>query len=256
MQRMEFFGEMMKSSTFTRSALSVAFALLYRHLNADTRRCDPSIATLAKETGLTTRSVKSAIDELKRSGWWQINREGAWGRGGRTNGYAPQFEVVKAASPLGLEGGEAHDTSSGVEVMKHRTPVCAESGEAQRQKVVKHPSPKPVKNQESLDLRLPLQPVKMIDGADDDFERFWHAYPSRHPHANPKKPARAKFAAAVKRGVDPAVMIRGAENYRAALKRSGTDACYVAQAQTWLNQERWNDYEEAPEPPLLRVGMN
>jgi len=87
------------------------------------------------------------------------------------------------------------------------------------------------------------------------FEAFWPVYPSRRPHANPRKPARDKFVAAVKRGIDPAVIIRGAENYRAAIERAGTDPRYIAQAMTWLHQERWNDDQQAPEPPRLRFGM-
>jgi hypothetical protein len=60
----------------------------------------------------------------------------------------------------------------------------------------------------------------------------------------------------VKRGIDPAAIIRGAEKYRAAIERASTDPRYIAQAITWLNQERWNDHQEAPEPLRLRVGMN
>src|ERR1700730_10090838 len=107
MARLDFFAEMVKANTFTRSALAVAFCLLYRHLNGSTCRCDPSIAVLAQETGLTTRSVKSAINELRERGWWRVSREGAKAVGGRTNAYAPLFEVVKHASPLSRESGEA-----------------------------------------------------------------------------------------------------------------------------------------------------
>ncbi len=87
------------------------------------------------------------------------------------------------------------------------------------------------------------------------FESFWHTYPSRRPHSNPKKPARQKFDAAVKRGIDPAVIIRGAENYRAAFERNGTETRYIPHAVTWLRQEQWNDYQQPPEPPRLQVGM-
>ena len=80
------------------------------------------------------------------------------------------------------------------------------------------------------------------------FEAFWRCYPSRHPHSNPAKPARTKFEAAVKRGVDPALIIRGAEHYAAVVAQQGTEPRYVAQAQTWLGQERWSEYQEAPKP--------
>jgi hypothetical protein len=91
--------------------------------------------------------------------------------------------------------------------------------------------------------------------ADEPFKVFWRTYPSRRPHSNPKKPARVKFEAAVKRGVAAANIIRGAQNYAAYVEREGTEPKYVAQAKTWLNEERWAQYQEAavtePTPIML-----
>lgn len=95
---------------------------------------------------------------------------------------------------------------------------------------------------------LSLSPKKESPGVDDGlFTRFWDAYPSRGAHGNPKKPAKAKFDAAVKRGVDPETIIRGAAAYAQQVARAGTQPQYVAQAVTWLNQERWGDAT----PPLF-----
>jgi hypothetical protein len=257
MARMSFYQEMLKRKEFSPGALAIAFVLLYRHLNGRTGRCDPSISTLANGTGLTKRTVYSAVNELRKSEWWQVARAGETGRGGRTNLYTPQFEV-------GRRSGELPNTSSIREVVKRRTPVRAESGEVQRQKVVKRASPKPVKNQNQMvDLHRPFASAARShwrvsdigNRANREFETFWQVYPSRRPHSNPKKPARLKFETAISRGADPADIIRGAENYRAIVEATGTDARYVAQAQTWLSQERWNDHSDA-EPPRLRVGMN
>jgi hypothetical protein len=93
------------------------------------------------------------------------------------------------------------------------------------------------------------------DGANSEFEDFWRIYPHRGSFPDPKKPARLKFEAAVTRGVDAGEIIRGAENYRATVEANGTEPRYVAQALTWLNQERWNDYPETADY-RLRVGMN
>jgi predicted transposase YbfD/YdcC len=76
------------------------------------------------------------------------------------------------------------------------------------------------------------------------FDEFWRTYPSRRSHSNPKKPARAKFDAALKRGATAAEIIRGAQNYAAYVERESTDPKYVAQAKTWLNEERWTQYQE------------
>jgi hypothetical protein len=44
MARLDFFAEMVSAKIFTRTALAVAYTLLYRHLNGRTGRCDPSMA--------------------------------------------------------------------------------------------------------------------------------------------------------------------------------------------------------------------
>lgn len=78
------------------------------------------------------------------------------------------------------------------------------------------------------------------------FEEFWSIYPSRGQHANPKKPAKAKWDLLIRRGEDPEAIIAGARRLAAYCK--GKDPQHTPQATTWLNQERWKD-EPAPEPP-------
>jgi hypothetical protein len=77
---------------------------------------------------------------------------------------------------------------------------------------------------------------------DQSFAEFWQAYP-RRDGANPKAPAAKRFAAALRSGTDPAAIVAGARRYREACdakKLTGTPM--VAQALTWLTQERWADY--------------
>jgi len=241
---MEFYGAMVKGNGLSRGALAVAFILLYGHLNGRTGRCDPSIPTLADETGLTTRGVQKAIAELVRSGWWQVVRGG--GRG-RTNAYVPRFDIVKDEQPF---------ADSRTETANRSSPIVRQKGEQLRRKRVNHSSPEPVKNHCMVDLHRPVRRAEAKNGANDEFENFWQIYPSRHPHPNPRKPALLKFEAAVKRGTDAADIIRGAQNYATYVLTSVRDPRHIAQAQTWLIQERWNDHREPPEPPRLRVGMN
>lgn len=84
------------------------------------------------------------------------------------------------------------------------------------------------------------------------FEELWKVYPKRGGASNPKKPARDKFERAVKSGVDPLEIIAAAMRYRDIEQkagRAGTEK--IAQAKTWLNEQRWVDYESvAPELPL------
>jgi hypothetical protein len=93
------------------------------------------------------------------------------------------------------------------------------------------------------------------DRAVSEFDRFWRAYPHRGEHPNPRKPANLEFDAAVKKGVDPTVIIRGAEIYAAYVAANITDRSKVAQAITWLGQERWADQQQPPETPRMRAGM-
>lgn len=95
------------------------------------------------------------------------------------------------------------------------------------------------------------------DASGDRFEEFWQAYPSR-PN-NPKKPARQKFERAVKAGADPDQIIHAAKAF--ARERDGQDPRFTPMAQTWLNQERWEDMDSLPvqkqeEPRVYIYGQN
>ncbi len=87
------------------------------------------------------------------------------------------------------------------------------------------------------------------------FEEFWRAYPSRKPHPNPKAPAKKKYEGAINRGVPPADIIRGANNFALYVEHERLNPKYVVQAQTWLSQERWSEHQEAavtePTPIML-----
>lgn len=78
------------------------------------------------------------------------------------------------------------------------------------------------------------------------FSDFWTAYPKRLG-ANPRAMAEKKFCAAIKSGIDPERIVNSAKAYGDELRaqrKIGTE--FVAQAVTWLNQKRYEDY--APDP--------
>lgn len=93
------------------------------------------------------------------------------------------------------------------------------------------------------------KPPKAPKGAgqaySDAFERFWAVYPKRDG-SNPKAPAFGKFATKVRGGADPEEIVAGALAYAHDMR--GKDAQFVAQAVTWLNQERWNDHRPTAPP--------
>lgn len=80
----------------------------------------------------------------------------------------------------------------------------------------------------------------------DVFEEFWRAYPKRDG-ANPKQPAQKKFLAALKSGNSSEDIIAGARRYASECKAKRLEGTpMVAQAMTWLNQQRWTDYDGTP----------
>lgn len=82
-------------------------------------------------------------------------------------------------------------------------------------------------------------------GKDETFERFRAAYPKRDG-GNPKEPARKKFEAATKSGIDPEAIIRGALAFAAAeQKRGNVGTRFIPHAATWLNERRWEDFQAA-----------
>jgi len=83
--RHTFFAAMIRWRIFSPAARDLAYMLLYQHLNTVTGRCDPAISTLAAETGMKPPSVERAIDELARSGWWEITGHARGAGRGRTN---------------------------------------------------------------------------------------------------------------------------------------------------------------------------
>lgn len=72
----------------------------------------------------------------------------------------------------------------------------------------------------------------------ESFGDFFKAYPSRGKAANPRKPAAKAHLAAIKRGADPAELIRLAPT-AASVEKHGTE--FVPQSTTWLNEDRWKD---------------
>jgi hypothetical protein len=83
------------------------------------------------------------------------------------------------------------------------------------------------------------------------FDEFWIEYPRRGA-ANPKNPALKRFVALLATGrkfeIDretAAAIIGGAKRYAAECRERGKVGTeHVAQAVTWLNQRRWEDYPE------------
>lgn len=71
------------------------------------------------------------------------------------------------------------------------------------------------------------------------FGEFWSAYPRKV--AKPK--ARAAFEVATRKA-EPEDVVAGAKAYAAQVR--GKDPEFIAHPSTWLNGERWNDFDDTP----------
>ena len=192
----------------------------------------PTVATLCKRLRLTRRSALRYLRQLQDLGYLEIEpRFDEKGRQ-RSNKYRILHDGNLPADLWEREGGNG----------------C-------------HPPVAMVATPEGGNGCHPERPTKertkkhTIDSSPaNQFQEFWQAYPKRTPHPNPKQPAKKKFAAAIKNDVSPACIIRGATNYARYIENEGLNRKYVCQAVTWLNQERWEEYQEAPAEPEREVG--
>ncbi len=209
-------------------------------------RCWPATTTLANETGMSERHARTSLRNLENIGYVVTES-----RPGQSSLYR---------IPRNYTAGVPRNQAAGVEpnpgtiLPEPRNQAAGDPGTVLPPNDTKNDTKNDNKNDNKNGVTENNQTGVPV--SDQQFQSFWRTYPSRRPHSNPKKPARAKFDAALKRGVSAWDIIRGAQNYAAYIKREGTNPKYVAQAKTWLNEERWPQYQEAagddaPTPIML-----
>jgi hypothetical protein len=211
--------------------IAVAYLLFCKFYNAETGRCDPSVTSLARAAATIRRYAQQSLHDLEKWGYLTIKvGGGSLGKFGPTNAYTPSATALPQRPSA---TGDPQRPSATLALQQH---------DPQRPSATK-PSIEPS-----------IQTPACSEETATQFETFWRIYPKRGNHSNPKKPARAKFETALRHGADSEAIIRGAQNYAAAVQANGTEPRYVAQAVTWLNQERWTEYQEAPQQ-RPRAGM-
>lgn len=97
---------------------------------------------------------------------------------------------------------------------------------------------------QNTDNKPPKSPLVRGSESEDIFDRFWKAYPRK----TGKAPARKKWDAACKQ-VDPEKIILAARAYAAERQgdcaRNPANERFTQEAKTWLNQQRWEDFDGA-----------
>ncbi|GHE79543.1 hypothetical protein GCM10019059_42550 [Camelimonas fluminis] len=212
-------------------------------------RCWPSQQRLVADTELSVRAVRNALIKLEDKGFLKriVRRRPDGSRASdaiqlildRDPSSVQQPAPRAGSQPAGNAGSdEGPSTGTTCRTPRHHMP---EQPAPRAALTTFEPSKNHQRNHSSA--ASPPAAAETVDR----FDEFWAAYPKRGLAANPKKPAREKFAKAVKAGADPEAIIGGARRYAEIEKRSGRFGTEkVAQAQTWLNQERWGDYPAVP----------
>lgn len=194
--------------------------------------CWPATSTLAQRLGTSRQAVSKQIKALVQLGYVETQRRKRPDGGDATTAYRLLFDGDMAEEYGRLKSAENQPDGEHREVAPRATPEVAGGAT---------PEVAPIKND-------PIERTLIPSFLDHQFDAFWRSYPSRRPHQNPRKPARQKFEAALRRGVRFADILRGAKNFAAYVEQERVEPKYIAQAVTWLSQERWQDHQEAPEP--------
>jgi Helix-turn-helix domain len=208
----------------------------------------PSMATIAAMTDIGRGDIPRSIRRLERAGL--IRREGRHGDAG-----ANVYRILFVGNPASC------GTSNGVGYGAARKDADSNAADSRIAAGVSADLLESVSNlADQTDKNRPENisargRARTSEGVNEVFETFWRVYPSRKPHENPKKPARLKFEAAVKRGIDPGVIIRGAENFAVYAAAHIDSPKFIKTAEVWLNKECWNEHQRPPEPPQPRAGM-
>jgi hypothetical protein len=209
-------------------------------------RAFPSMTRIATLTGVDRCKVPASIKRLVNAGLLSARHRRDESGDFASTVYQVTFEADEVlpnpATPVAGVGNTV-------------LPVLGTRGVAEFGNVTDHLFNRPSNTDGRRLLRKPRDMRTPSDQIAEQFEHFWRVYPSRGGEPNPEKPAREKFAAAVKRGVDPELLIRAAANYAEAMRRSGTAGRYIKTAEVWLNKASWEQYGDPIEPEPLRAGM-
>jgi len=191
----------------------------------------PSHKTLAKELGVTPRSIQKYIKELEREGFLRIiNRVEAETKIQQSNVYEFLWNNVLADSL------RAYASTPPENISPPPTKIIPPPGE------------------KIADKESPL--IESVNNNNDhystDFETFWSMYPRKVA----KKDAYGKWKATLRKGVSVETLLRSVTNYASKCDVESTDEKYIKHPATFLGpNEHYNDYLTLATPTKLPEHM-
>lgn len=215
-------------------AVKIAGVRVYTALSAYQGGNDeawPSVEAIAEWCGVTERTVKKGLQELREAGWIESRR-----RFGASSVYRV-FNAVE--SNVESVEGEHSVPDDG----EHSIPDGGEHSMYDIQQQEKTPLKTPGSVSESGYLKAWSERARTRGNRmyPEDFARFWKAYPRKVNKSGAFRKWIATLRAAddMVRAADE--MIRAAENY--ADEKDGTDERYIKHAATFLGpDEHWRDW--------------
>jgi hypothetical protein len=209
--------------------------ILAEHLNEKTRRCDPSVATLAREANTTPRTVARLLAELKVDGEIEI----ATG-GGRNHCNAYTIRAAENPDSDDIVSDENPDTRDRVSSSETLTPVTGFNGETLTNQV---------RNPDTRVRRTINNQNNSISADDSDFTAFWSAYPRKVA-----KPAALKAWRSAKHRPPLADLLAALDRHKRSEQWQA--ARFIPHPATWINGQRWDDQlpiADERKPPALRL---
>jgi hypothetical protein len=210
--------------------------ILADHLNQSTRRCDPSVATLARECNTSHRTIPRLLAQLKAAGEIEIHA------GGGRN-HCNSYTITLAENPdttVTLSAGNP-DNRVSVSTPETLTPVSAFNGESLTIQV---------RNTDTHVTQTIRNQKNISHSADDpDFTAFWSAYPRKVA-----KPAALKAWRSAKNRPPLADLLAALDRHKGS--EQWQTARFIPHPATWLNGQRWDDQlptADERKPPALRL---
>jgi hypothetical protein len=204
----------------------------------------PSFDTLARLSGWSRRATVNAVSRLIEFGYLSSSSRRGRGRG---NVYIPNF--LHACALLGA-ADEAEVVHAGALSSARRCTPVVHAGALNTSTLSR--SSKHTRRGRPGGGRAKASGRKSdIDVA---FDLFFCGYPSRHPHSNPKAPARKAFEALDKAGASLPGIAEAARAYARQVENAGTDRRFIPQAVTWLKQRRFEDIEPVNDDERAETG--
>ena len=211
------------------------------HANRSTGHCYPGLDLLAAEACMLRRNVHRNLRILIKTGLLRINPDGT---------YTVIYDEEDDAAHLSPETAHLSPETA------HLSPETAHLSPETAPYIEEQPIEQPKRTAHS-NSRVCAREDRSINGvevvtpqvakASDQFERLWHAYPSRPD--DPKEPARDAFAEVVAAGADGGFIVAAAERYAGWVTLDSAGPAYAPHLHRWLREGRYQHEGKAwPRP--------